>query len=74
MLTSAASSTSAIVAGVSIGSVLVVVLLFATLTFREYAFLAEGDSEKYSRAFGAAAGTLAVAFIVNIAVRTVSLV
>jgi 4-hydroxybenzoate polyprenyltransferase len=73
MLTSAASSTSAVVAGVSVASVLVAILLFATLVFREYAVLSERDVERYRQAFGAVVGTLAIAFLANLVVQTIAL-
>lgn len=73
MLTSAASSTSAVVAGISVASVLVAILLFTTIVFREYVVLSEGNSERYRQTFGAVVGTLAIAFLANLAVQTVAL-
>jgi hypothetical protein len=74
MLTSAVSSTSAVVADVSTAGVLVAVVLFATLLFREYVVLSDANSERYRRTFGAVVGTLAVAFLANIAAQTLTLV
>lgn len=72
MLTSAVSSTSAVVAGVSVASVLVAVLLFVTLIFREYAVLSEQNTTRYRQTFGVIVGTLAVAFLINLAIQTVA--
>jgi len=69
MLTSAVSSTSAVVAGVSVASVLVGILLFMTLIFREYAVLSEGNTQRHRQAFGVVVGTLAITFLINLTVQ-----
>ena len=73
MLTSAVSSTSAVVAGVAVASVLVAVLLFVTLIFREYAVLSEQNTKRYRQTFGVIVGTLAIAFLINLLVQSAAL-
>ncbi len=74
MLTSAVSSTSAVVTGVAVAGVLIALLLFTTLILREYVFLSSPDTARYRKSFGAVTAVLGFVFLINLTIQTIAMI